>query len=178
MDSEGQIDWFRQFTPYPYPENSPAFYQYTHIHHVLKTSDGGFLCTGEYASASSDQHPNGIQTAFALKVDEYGCLEEGCEVTGLFESSMLSKESSMSIYPNPTDGRISIELSVDTDISKLHSLRVIDSVGKTILQKQVNQLFIENATVLLDLGSLTSGMYSIVLNSSDGAVLSQHILFE
>jgi hypothetical protein len=136
------------------------------------------LCTGEYLSDPTSEYPNGIQTAIALKVDEYGCLEAGCEVTGLFESSVLSTRSSMSIYPNPTDGRISIELSGDADISKLHSLRVIDSVGKTILQKQVDQLSIENGTVLLDLGSLTSGMYSIVLNSSDGAVLSQHILFE
>ena len=177
MDSEGQIEWFRQFTPYPYPENNPAFYQYTHIHHVLKTSDGGFLCTGEYASASSDQHPNGIQTAFALKVDAYGCLEEGCEITSVEELS-ITLSSPIKVWPNPVTGN-SFNITSQLDLH-IASIELIDVQGRKISSAVAGVKLLDSGTItsLSPSHTIPSGLYTLLITTSEGVAYSLKLAFE
>ena len=79
ISDDGDVIWKRSHAIYD-ENNNPTIAQFTHFYNVTPTSDGGFMVAGQYDSTPSDVFPGGIQTAIALKVDEYGCLEPGCQL--------------------------------------------------------------------------------------------------
>jgi hypothetical protein len=148
MTPEGTIIWFRIFTARPFPEDIPEFYQYTHFHHTLPTSDGGYLCTGEYLSDPTSEYPNGIQTAIALKVDEYGCLEAGCEVTGIEDLHIEKDEGLLNIFPNPAQSHFTLEYEIDRPFHRAEMI-VSNVLGQTeftrSLTRSQDQLIVQDA---------------------------------
>lgn len=71
--------------------------------------------------------------------------------------------SPLRLYPNPTSDRISIELPQGT---QPFALWVLDVNGKTLMQRNINQL---EQLISLDLGGFPSGIY--LLRLSDGQQL-------
>jgi pimeloyl-ACP methyl ester carboxylesterase len=72
-------------------------------------------------------------------------------------SGFLAVQDQISIYPNPTDGRISI--SGPTDISGYH-LKVFDVTGKILLDQSLSSE--------INLGHLQPGIYLIRINGERG----------
>jgi|GEM_PF-2538206 len=159
MTPSGELIWYREYTPYPLQPDNPNFTQYTRILHTLPTSDGGFLCTGTYRSDPRDEYPNGIQTAIALKVDEFGCLEEGCELVGLGEQGI--DESQFNIFPNPAETTLNISSAEETIISEW---QVMDLSGKIIAQESALKAQAFN----IDVTEMDQGLYLIQVTDSDG----------
>jgi hypothetical protein len=71
------------------------------------------------------------------------------------------KEAAVSIrlYPNPSQGKITIEAS-----ALLKSISVMDYMGKLILQADANA-----NTAEVDLSGFAAGIYTVVINSSNGS---------
>jgi len=78
--------------------------------------------------------------------------------------SEVSPNHAFSVYPNPNNG----VLSIQSDINIL-TVNVIDMQGKTV--------FSSNTAEMMDISSLSNGMYVISLNTSEG-VYHQQIIKE
>lgn len=65
-----------------------------------------------------------------------------------------AKEISMVVYPNPTSGRLKVELA--GDLGAYASIKVLDLIGREVLTKEVTDSQFD-----LDLGSLSSGTYML-----------------
>ena len=174
---EGELLWHHTYTPYPIQLDNPNFYEYTRILHTLPTSDGGFLCTGTYRSDPREEYPQGIQTAIALKVDEYGCLEEGCEITSVEElSSTLS--SPIKVWPNPVTGNeFTLESQVDLHIA---SIVLVDVQGRrfSIEVESGKQLRSGTSSAISCDRKISSGLYTLLITTSEGVAYSLKLVFE
>jgi hypothetical protein len=177
MTPTGEVLWFREFTPFPLQPDNPNFYEYTRILHTLPTSDGGFLCTGTYRSDPREEYPQGIQTAIALKVDEFGCLEEGCEITSVEElSSTLS--SPIKVWPNPVTGNhFTLESQVDLHIE---SIVLVDVQGRrfSIEVESGKQLRSGTSSAISCDRKISSGLYTLLITTSEGVAYSLKLVFE
>ena len=63
------------------------------------------------------------------------------------------------LYPNPTQGRVTLELNH----LEVASLRVVDATGRTVLDRKGCTGVCE-----LDLSETGSGMYQIIMITTDG----------
>lgn len=177
LSPSGEVIWNRSYTPFPLQPDNPNFYEYTRILHTLPTSDGGFLCTGTYRSDPREEYPQGIQTAIALKVDEYGCLEEGCEITSLEElDSTLS--SPIKVWPNPVTGN-SFNITSQLDLH-IASIELIDVQGRKISLAVAGVKLLDSGTItsLSPSHTIPSGLYTLLITTSEGVAYSLKLVFE
>ncbi len=165
INSNVELIWFREHFPHAYEDNESWVTWYTRIYHVLPTSDGGFMCTGEYVNHPGQLYPEGIQSAIALKVDQYGCLEEGCQV-GIFEQSMEHLE--LNVYPNPSTSIFQIELPNENEV---YSLKVYNMIGEEIRQA----LNVRGFEYILDMSGVAAGVYLLQMMGADGVVYVERI---
>jgi len=160
--------WLERYSPYEY---TPGVFDFnTQILNTIETSDGGFLCTGMFsADPGSEPHPSGIQTAIALKVDQYGCLIENCQV-GLEEYVM----GSLSVYPNPVGASLNVSLPQGVQVVQV---TVVDAMGRCEdLRFDINGQGILSSQIS-DFKS-SSGLYSIIITSRDGRMFTGKFVIE
>lgn len=147
--------WFRKYNLLP--DNHPtdggwvSNYPYT----MTRTSDKGFLLTGEYQSMESAMFPQGTQQGMVIKLDSFGCLEGGCEMKdGIREVKEQSNEL-IQVYPNPASNVINIKY--DLKILNLY-MTVSDISGRIIKQK-----FLQDSSGLgtIDMSDVKPGLYFI-----------------
>jgi len=165
IDTEGNMQWYGHYLPFPWEENFG--WHTTEINHVTQTSDGGFLCTGQYMCPTCTMFPQGIQTAFALKVDEFGCLEPGCQV-GI--NQLEAKQNNLSIYPNPSKGRFIVGLPEN----ETSTVRLFNSIGEVIL----SEINVRGSKYNIDLTEMANGIYLINLQTKSGSIYSSKIIIE
>jgi hypothetical protein len=75
-------------------------------------------------------------------------------------------ESSLIVYPNPTNGEVFIESSFE---SKINFIKVYNALG--VLQIEINSLTVKSYK--LNLEALESGFYFIEVSSSDKSEIIQ-----
>ena len=75
--------------------------------------------------------------------------------------SPITTESNVNLYPNPSTGKITIDLGLN---SGYNALSIYDFMGKMVKQTKLDQ---STQKIQLDLSSLSSGMYLVRLNSKD-----------
>ena len=99
-----------------------------------------------------------------------GTLDEGLTFySGLFlntsivnsteTSSIITNE--MKIYPNPSHGN-TMHIELNNSSTSFEKLRIVDMLGRIVHQGQPK---IENGKVTLDISSINSGTYTIILES-------------
>lgn len=83
----------------------------------------------------------------------------------------LEKSSNpiLSIYPNPTQNSISLDLS---EIEEATKLKIATIYGQIIYQ--INTL--ENTTLSIDLSSFNKGVYFVIVDDKKGNTYSQKII--
>ncbi len=167
IDPNGDLLWFREHLWHPL-EVDGGFSQDTWLYHVLPTSDGGFLGTGEFRHSPTIEYPFSIQTAISLKVDDYGCLEPGCQlVDGLEElaPSTGSGTSSLKVWPNPVPAGASASLSVrlpeGVRASDIEGVEMRDEMGRQMLDSKFK--IQDEGIGTLGIASLPSGIYFLQL---------------
>jgi len=117
------------------------------ITNIQQTTDSGFICAGYTSSNDGDVTGlNGSADFWVVKLSP----------EQLSNSSFLL--DSMSIFPIPATTQINVKFSSKTTIEKI---LITDPTGKII----VNQL---GSTNLINIESLSTGMYIIKTYSSDG----------
>ncbi len=158
VTENGDGVWFRLFNP-PQAEGNNAGSESTKILGITPTSDGGYIMAGEYYSSPGNIYPEGIQTAIAVKVDEYGCLEPGCQIgDGVAELTNANLE--LKLYPNPTNGKLNV--SVNNRI-KVKRISVYGVTGRLAMR----ELIYEN-NLQMDVDGLKAGIYLLEVETEDG----------
>lgn len=76
--------------------------------------------------------------------------------TDLSVGTLQKDDLSAIIYPNPTDGQLTVEFSD----SQIRSLRIIDQKGKTVLEQEIA------SSGVVDLTKLNAGQYLVELTGS------------
>ena len=98
-------------------------------------------------------------TTQCLKTASSGMIQEDNDQPN---THWISKESKMSIYPNPSADGI-LNLVWNQEIEGLQDLRLFDVTGKLIIQRQIN---VSGSQVQIELPALSNGVYMIQVNDT------------
>lgn len=163
IDQEAVLIWYRKLMPpgLSYEENT-ASAQHLKILGVTFTSDDGFILAGEYFSSPGNMFPEVYQSAFAYKLDEYGCFEPGCNVHDDIEVLESNKAVSFTLHPNPANNFVVVEgftsTSSATERLKIASLAIYDVMGKLLKTISLNE---DPESQTVDVSDLESGIYLV-----------------
>jgi sugar lactone lactonase YvrE len=118
---------------------------------------------GPAVSADLDlAHGLGFDTWGNLYIADYGNNRIRM-VTTPAGISTLKQKGSISVYPNPAENEIHINISgFESDHA---TLQVIDITGKVVMQKEISKLY-SAAPVSLNISGLSQGMYFVNLKSA------------
>jgi hypothetical protein len=134
---------------------------------VLPTPDGGFIAAGAAYQPFNAPYPPGYSAdAWVVKVDSMGCIVPGCDgLTGITEQ-YTNLGDALSLYPNPVHGRLHVGIHLPDNLTTTGplTLSVTSLDGKRILQQQVPTS--AAGEVVVDVSSLSSGMYSLHLSDA------------
>jgi len=173
ITQQGQPLWYRFISP-PQAEGNNAGAEWTKIKGITPTSDGGYIMAGEYFSSPGNIFPEGIQTAFAAKVDEFGCLEPGCQIgDGIAE--LTKANLGLQVYPNPASETVNVSVSENVRVSKV---RVYNVAGIAVFNQSPQPPSPRGSSILLDLSGLDSGMYLLEVETVDGFREVKRLLIE
>jgi len=157
ITQNGLINWVRLYDA-PF-EGSMFNESETSFNSISKTSDVGYIIGGEFLGYSIPQYPQGLQSAFILKLDEYGCFEPGCHLADVLQEISVDKYD-VKIFPNP----VSKELTIIPELTQLkYTLKVININGQQVLfsPSQIE-------TTIVDVSNLTPGIYLLQLDFENG----------
>lgn len=159
VTSNGDPIWYRPISD-PFAADNAGIFTEVQINSATPTSDGGFICAGEYRSDGGGLFPNFVQSAFAMKLDEYGCLEPGCQVVDAVEEVEAAQVPDFLVYPNPSTGYLNL-------IGNFETAEVYDLTGRLLLQTKESHLNIE---------SLAKGMYLVLFKQANQVIYAQKVL--
>ena len=108
-------------------------------------ADNGETCESDYAATLNDPELHYI----------------GIDLTSTGENL----ESSLKLYPNPTNGIVTIELE------EIQKVMIYNALGQVLLGKDVNSDYLQ-----LDLSSFENGLYWLHVNSQNGVVTRRFVL--
>lgn len=146
----GDPIWYRVYAD-PYGADNNVIDEVL-IYSTTPTSDGGFICAGEYRSDPGGLFPNLVQSAFAMKLDEYGCLEPGCQVADAVEEVDINTATTITISPNPSTGLYYINQSSDAPL-------LVYDINGQLLQHYAPH------TAQIDLSHLAAGLYILSIGT-------------
>ncbi len=150
----GRGAWLRSYRVFP--ENNPT-YSVTSLYGMSRTSDGGFMLTGEFRSDPGAMFPNGIYSALAIKLDSCGCLDaEGCNPhCGDSYLPQYIRMPQAEVYPNPAVDRITIQLPDGEYNIKIYS------TGGQLLQEENTEA---GAETTVSVAELPPGHYTMLVS--------------
>lgn len=156
-NSEGELQWQRRYT---YSSDSTTFYgDQNFLFDVELAPDGGYVACGYLDDFGISPRSN----AWVIKVDEFGCLEPGCQNVDVNEIR-LDMDDALSIYPNPVTTNCTVELNISTNrithSNEETSLILIDPTGKQ-LQRILVPPFINDYKLQIDLSNYSGGVYQM-----------------
>jgi hypothetical protein len=159
-DFHGNSIWYREYDLWTDDNTDRGFVPYS----VIKTSDKGFLLSGEYQSLNGN--PHAPQAAMLLKLDSNGCFEPGCNA---FDKVVKIKlpEKLCKINPNPAQEFINIEFPKNND---QWELKIFDLTGKEVFESKRQLEKISTKT-------LQTGTYLIHLTNKSKNNTETHKVF-
>jgi len=174
INQEGDIIWARYYNP---SNIEPSYEQifYYRIYGINETSDEGFMLTGEFEAYPGTDFSEYIQTGFALKVDEYGCLEAGCQEDDPIvsvEVPVLS-EHKLLIYPNPANDYVTIDYTVSKSDAADLSIIITDILGKEVHQEKLSY---SQDEIVISTNRLPQGQYFCMLKSGNNILNTNKII--
>ena len=119
------------------------------------TPDGGYVVVGY--SFNVGQHVPG----WIMKVDSFGCLIPGCQLTATEEPGVL--EIKLAVYPNPTSDFLNFELRGVATASKA-AFRIVNTEGKVIEAMKTSH---PETTFTLPVRGWSAGVYFLQYLEAD-----------
>ena len=98
------------------------------IYDIKETPDGGFILCGESRDLEADSFP---QQAWLLKLDSYGCLVPGCQLTDAAEEAGAEPALQLAIYPNPAADYLNFYLRGPVQ-GREPSFRIVSAAGQVV----------------------------------------------
>jgi hypothetical protein len=148
FNQDGDSIWSRTYFNNP---NAPNY-----IYDLKATSDGGFIMAG---STNDSLGGIGAQNSWVLKVDEYGCEIENCQLYDAVEDVAVNNIY-FSASPNPFSNQTTLNYTL-AENTKAELMVVEMSTGKII--KRVSVIADASQSYLLNNEGLTPGVYAIQL---------------
>ena len=158
--AQGELLWSRN---YSHPGNNLSISSEHHLESIVSTPDGGFAAAGWLSGSPPD---TGLQDVWVIKVDSFGCLTPGCQLTSVpkIESSIAQ----LKIYPNPATEEVHFDITPNLQNHRKYELKLYDMAGKLVLTKKLYPY--ENA---ISVSHLKAGIYNYRLNETWGQVVIQ-----
>ncbi len=165
VDSSGNRNWYREYY-------APANYDYnSELYDVIQTADGGYLACGRNIRI------NGQARAWLLKLDSIGCLIPGCDTLGMgigLPPVQLSLDDNLQVYPNPASDQLHLLWRVDPQqATEITTYQLIGLDGRVALRGEIPQT---NGRVLLRVGNLSPGMYTVLLQHGEDRFSRQKVV--
>jgi len=135
IDQEANLIWHRELMPpgLAYEDNT-ATQQQMKILGVTCTSDGGFILAGEYISSEGNKFDEFFQSAYAYKLDEYGCYTSGCQIHDAVEEKLeiqvSEEDNGFLISPNPANDNL--QLTIKNKQLDIKSVEIYNMQGQLI----------------------------------------------
>lgn len=125
----------------------------------LDCDNGNAPISGE---TNASYTPSGIVGNYAVEVTQNGCTD--VSACYLVDQNSLDDlfEGNVNIYPNPTDGTISIEWEGEMD-----KVEITDARGRVLETIEVW----DNTKLTYDLGKYSDGMYFVLIHSDKGKMV-------
>ncbi len=130
ITQDADVIWIRDAKPPLFQPPNVSEFSFVGLYGIVETSDGGFLCTGEAQLLPGDAFPEFEQTGFVIKVDEHGCLDEGCQLVDV-EEVVEEENNTLLIYPNPTSHDITVNYQLPHTPDQL-TLAIYNITGRAI----------------------------------------------
>ncbi|MCA1762195.1 MAG: T9SS type A sorting domain-containing protein [Flavobacteriales bacterium] len=133
------------------------------LYDIAVTSDGGYIATGETRSFG-----NNFQVHL-VKLDQDGTRDETNEdfLDITTTDHITEADQSIRVYPNPASETVTIETPSDIDPISLISTR-----GVMLLERKLPR---GNSTIALDVSLLSSGIYTVQIELSNGSIFHRKI---
>lgn len=166
IDNDRELLWARNYIYFdPIPEDNNNAWHY--LNSFKETSDGGYVAVGYIEQRGNNPNPL-LESPWIVKVDEYGCLEPGCQLVNVDEI-VIGLENTMSVFPNPVSDVCTIEFNLQNsnnlqDILQKAELTIFDLQGKEIMRINLGQQLNGNQ-LQFSVSHLASGMYLAHLTS-------------
>lgn len=161
INDEGEVNWYRYYMPPNDDDNDvPYGSDWLRVKGMTLTSDGGILLTGSYFSVPSNLYPDGIAAAVAFKVDEYGCMEPGCQLADEVKE-ISAQKADFELFPNPAKDDLRISMRINNE--KSFSVSIINVNGSAL----IHQTGLQDQD-FIDISKLATGMYILQIELEDG----------
>jgi len=165
LDSEGELLWHRL-----YQHANEGIFQLNRLYDLVEVPDNeGYVACGERNGG-----PLG-QNYWVLKVDEMGCLVEGCDtITSVTELRALD-QLEIALSPNPASELLNVfipELPSNLNGTSL-TLTLRNLEGKEIEHTPISM---GNTTYMLDVRNHPKGTYLLSLNFGGKELVSERVV--
>lgn len=162
FDSEGEVMWERK-----YQHADEGNFQLNQLYDIEEIPEGnGYVACGQRNETDTGQN------AWVIKVDSMGCLIPGCDT--LTHINELTQQVKLLIYPNPAINEIYVkvpDLSLLGNESSSVFIKLYNLQGKEVQHHKVGRF---EATYLLNVEDLSSGMYVLKIENSLGQSFSSN----
>lgn len=143
-DGNGNMLWKRTF-------NKNGGNNHHYFWDVQPTFDKGFIICGDLTNLSLSE-----KNLWVLKLDSMGCEIANCSV-GVEESPQPPKGEFV-VYPNPTNGIVTIQYDATTFTNS--TFKLFDVMGKEILTKQIHSPYTK-----INVQHLAKGIYFYIVTN-------------
>jgi hypothetical protein len=92
-------------------------------------------------------------------------------VVDLFASS----KTALNVFPNPANNQVSFDFDFNT-LQKQAAVHVMDAMGRTVVQKELDRNTYGNQKVDIDVSMLQPGSYYLRLDADDQAMISKFLI--
>ncbi len=157
VSPDGDSIWTRRYA-YIYP--TPLIHT---LYDMKETPDGGLILCGQAQDlVNGATYP---QQGWLLKLDQYGCLVPGCQLSDAVEEEQPQSEISLSIYPNPTSDYLNFYVNAPNPASGA-TIRIINAEGGLVREFKTGSF---DQTFIVPVWDWASGAYWLQY-SIDGSV--------
>ncbi len=155
----------------------------------LATTEGAIDFTDESTNAtswfwdfgdgttSSEQNPShtyetyGDYTVSLTTTNDAGCTDAAIQTIDINDSTVSTESlegdiNTLDIYPNPTNNNLTVSIALENSTSL--NIKLLDVLGRTI--KTIEQDSFLSGEIVLDMSSMQSGIYYIVLATKEGKI--------
>ncbi|GAA4955437.1 hypothetical protein GCM10023314_31470 [Algibacter agarivorans] len=133
------------------------------------TDDGTDYGSGN--SASSPRQPISMITGFPINGNKMGTITFTLN-TSTLSTNQIDTLENIKLYPNPTNGQISIS---NIKNNELNAIEIFNVLGRLVKERSIKSGFTK---VTMDLTSLNKGIYLVQIKAIDGASKTQKLVIK
>jgi hypothetical protein len=161
LDANRDSLWRRTYHYYQNDPTQPLEYYAEHYVRDAKiTPDNGIVVAGWIEQGANDPNPQ-LNTPWLFKVDEFGCLEPGCQFVNV-EEITVGLENAMTVFPNPVRSEASVRFDLARTFSSTTTeLVIIDLQGREVVRHSIPSAIDDQTIISLDVRALSSGIYLV-----------------